>query len=258
MCTVTWRLHADGYDVCFSRDELNRRAPELPPARGRIGDTDTLAPRDGDFGGTWLLVNHHRVTICLLNDYEDPWRPSSDHASLSRGHLPLACATARSAGEAWGLLQRENLDRRLPFTLLVFTPNAHPSRIRWQGGRARYEPALSEDAPLSSSSWRPAEVIAARKAAYRQCIPALPTVADLRAWHLSHDPDRGAHSVLMRRPDAATRSLTHVGVTSDAVVVDYQPIARNPLAPEEPRVLVRFASLPAGSHCDQPTADCME
>jgi hypothetical protein len=257
MCTVTWCLKGDGYDVCFSRDELNCRTPESPPALGRIHETDYVAPRDGAFGGTWLLVNHHGVTICLLNDYEDPWQPSPAQPGLSRGDLPLACATASNADDAWGLLQREDLDRRLPFTLLVFTPNAHPARIRWRGGRARYEPALREDAPLSSSSWRPSEVIAARKAAYRQIVPETPTAADLRAFHFAHTPDRGAHSVLMRRPDAATRSFIHVGVTAKAVVVDYQPIAGSPPVGTA-RMLTRLARLAVRSPDDHLTAPSRE
>jgi hypothetical protein len=231
MCTVTWRHEANGYDVCFSRDELHRRAPESAPAPGRAGDTAYLAPRDGDRGGTWLLANEHGLTFCLLNDYADPWSPPSTAPVLSRGHLPLAVAAARNADEAWSLLGREDLSRRRSFVLLVFAPGHPPARIHGRGGSARYDRAVSDRPPVCSSSWRHNDVVAARVEAYRGTVPARPSSAALRAYHLAHDPDRGAHSVRMIRPDARTRSILHVRVDPRRVRLHYLPLEPSPAPP---------------------------
>ncbi len=80
MCTVSWRAARDGYDLFFNRDELHTRAPELPPALSERDGVRFLAPRDGDHGGTWLAVNEHGLTVCLLNDYANPWRPAAGGA----------------------------------------------------------------------------------------------------------------------------------------------------------------------------------
>lgn len=233
MCTVTWRHDADGYDVCFNRDELHRRAPESPPAPGRAGDTAFLAPRDGERGGTWLLANEHGLTFCLLNDYTDPWSPDASTPTLSRGHLPLAAAASRDADEAWDVLQQAELSRCRSFVLLVFAPGHPPARIHGRGGSARYDRVLSDGPPVSSSSWRPEDVVAARIATYRRTVPVRPSAAALRAYHLAHDPERGAHSVRMIRPDACTQSLLHVRVDRRRVRLHYLPLEPSPTPPPD-------------------------
>jgi len=77
---------------------------------------------------------------------------------------------------------------------------------------------------LTSSSYAPAEVAAARLATYLRLVrdPARPSVGDLAAFHRQHDPVAGAHSIAMSRPDAATRSTIHVSVDRNRVVLAYR------------------------------------
>ena len=88
MCTVTWirPLEAEGYDLLFNRDESLTRGPELGPEPSRQGGTTFLAPRDSDQGGTWLAVNDHGLTVCLLNGYV-PSRGQAPPSWRSRGLL---------------------------------------------------------------------------------------------------------------------------------------------------------------------------
>jgi hypothetical protein len=252
MCTVSWRAARDGLDLFFNRDELHTRAPELPPVREERDGTAFLAPRDGDHGGTWLAVNAHGLTVCLLNDYANPWRPAPGTARHSRGHLVLACATAASLAAVAAEIARQPLARTLPFTLLAVAPGGDALALRWDGAQLHRRPPAAGDLPppLSSSSFATDEVIAARLARFAQTFPTgtAPDADALAAYHRQHDPSAGAHSVLMRRPDAATRSLCHVRVTPERVSLAYAPVRPGPAGRPEvlPAATFTLDRRPAG------------
>lgn len=218
MCTVSWRAARDGYELWFNRDELHTRAPETPPARSECDGVAILAPRDGARGGTWLLANDHGVTICLLNDYANPWRPRDPR---SRGEVVVACAAAPSASAAERIVRALSLERFAPFHLLTLAVDAAPLLLRWDGTKLTQGVASP---PCSSSSFATAEVIAARVRRFRE-------FADLAAYHHQHDSQAGAHSVLMRRADAATRSICHVCINAVRVRLDYAAVTWSEAGP---------------------------
>jgi hypothetical protein len=242
MCTVSWRRERGGYDLFFNRDELHTRAPESPPERGERNGVAFLAPRDGARGGTWLLVNERGVTVCLLNDYASarqivvaasasestvPPLAGARGYALSRGEIVLACAGATSPDDAIASVRAQPLARIAPFHLLVLAPDAEPRLLHWNGQALNERVGGEVSPPFSSSSFATAEVIAARVrrfAAYAR-EPAAPTPDELNAYHRQHDARAGAHSVLMRRTDAATRSICHVQVNAARVRLDYTAVA---------------------------------
>ena len=78
------------FRLFFNRDERRTRRPAIPPAVHRKGDTRFIAPRDGDFGGSWLGVNEHGVSLCLLNGYaaeDETGGLSRTTGSHSRRHV---------------------------------------------------------------------------------------------------------------------------------------------------------------------------
>ena len=226
MCTVSWSRRPGGYDLFFNRDELNTRAPEQPPARQEQAGTSFLAPRDGDHGGTWLLANEFGLTVCLLNDYANRWRPSETGARHSRGHLVLACAAAESPEDVAAIANAQPLGRTLPFQLVTLAPDAPPLVLHWTGSALvrNYDRDLRP--PLSSSSYATNEVIALRTWRFAFFVRGRdePDPADLAAYHRQYYRGSGPHSVLMHRPDAATRSICHVCVDEREVRLDYQPV----------------------------------
>ncbi len=238
MCTVSWRRTRDGYDLFFNRDELTTRAPESPPMRDRRDGIEFLAPRDGARGGTWLVVNEHSVTVCLLNDYANPWRP---HDAFSRGEIVLACAAAANLADVSACVRAQPLSRVAPFHLLALAPGVDPLLLHWGGTELAENRSAMVSAPISSSSFATAEVVAARVRRFSAYVrePAAPTVAELAAYHRQHDPRACAHSVLMRRPDAATRSLCHVQVDGPRVSLAYEAADWTAAGPvmAEPRLL---------------------
>lgn len=226
MCTVSWTAARGGYDLLFNRDELNTRAPELPPAPGVHDGVAALAPRDGDHGGTWLLANEFGLTVALLNDYAAPWRPPAAAPRFSRGHLVFACAAAAGHADVVAAVSRQPLERTPAFHLLALSPAEGAQVLHWDGADLARRVPPPELPLLTSSSFETAAVIARRTWRFGTAVrtPAAPEVRELTAYHRHYDRGEGAPSVLMRRPDASTRSLAHVTVHEGRVDLRYEPV----------------------------------
>ena len=243
MCTVSWSLARESYDLFFNRDELDTRAPEQPPRVLQQEGVSFIAPRDGDHNGTWLLVNELGLTVCLLNDYANPWRPAASVSRLSRGQFVLACAPATDFESLLALMQYQPLERTLPFHLLAVSPGEGTFLLHWDGAALARHNEATLAPPLSSSSYATADVIATRTNRFNSHVRSLaePQPAELFAYHREHRTDAGAHSVLMCRGDAATRSISHVSVNWYQVRFNYRtvlPTAYGPAVSEPAHVLL--------------------
>lgn len=232
MCTVTWRITPTGYDVLFNRDERHERAPETEPHFGWEADTAYLAPRDGDHGGSWLLVNDRGLTVGLLNDYAGP---APTHQRLSRGQVTLACATAGTMEEIEACLGRLPLAQLPSFAVFGVARDGTSAVWRWRGRRLERLQPEPFSAMLTSSSYEPVAVPMQRRRRYVEHVRRRPeiTLELLREFHLHHDPADGAGSVLMRRPDAATRSVSHISVGDGIASFTYSAVTwtTEPTAP---------------------------
>jgi hypothetical protein len=232
MCTLTWRAAVGGgYDLFFNRDERTTRAPELKPrAQTTSGGVSYLAPADGDHGGTWLTLNAHGLTVCLLNYYP---RGVVESGRVSRGGLPLICAACARADEVAAILNAQaNLTDYAPFHLVAIDAAARGVHLRWDGRVLQYLPA---PAFLTSSSFEPARVQARRATEYR-VLGAADSEA-LREFHHHHDETAGAESVCMRRPDACTRSVCEVQVRPESRLLIYEAMNGATAEPTTPVVL---------------------
>ncbi|HSI08161.1 MAG: NRDE family protein [Rariglobus sp.] len=217
MCTLTWRVSAEagGYDLFFNRDERHLRAEERAPVEQRKADgVRYVAPADGDHGGTWLVLNEHGVTVCLLNYYP---RGVVETGVESRGRLPLRCAGGVRVDDVVRRMHEVELGAFAPFHLVAVDAEGGSVWLRWDG-RAMHE----EEAPefLTSSSFEPERVQAARGARWA----AWPgrTAEALAAFQRQHDPAAGAESVCMKRADACTRSVCAVRVRAGVRELGYE------------------------------------
>ncbi len=222
MCTATWLHRPGGYDLLFNRDELKSRAEADPPRRQEGDGTAWLAPVDGDFGGTWIATNAFGVTVALLNGYH---RADAEAAERrSRGLLVLDLAPARDADDVFRRLDEADPARHRTFRLIVLSPDAPVRLAEWDGHRLRVDPDATSRRPLVSSSFDEGRVGEARRAEYhRRFGEAPPTVESLRAFHAATTGGPSAYSVSMERPEAQTRSFTHVTVGPDRVGMRYLP-----------------------------------
>ena len=217
MCTLTWRAAAEtgGYDLFFNRDERHTRAAERAPA-GRRTETGVryAAPEDGDRGGTWLMVNEHGVTVALLNYYP---RGVVEAGEESRGRLPLVCAGCARIDDVVRAMRAVELGKYAPFHLVAVDEGGASVWLKWDG-RAMHEAEAPEF--LTSSSFEPERVQAAR--AGRWAAWTERTAEGLAEFQRQHDPEAGAESVLMRRPDACTRSVCAVRVREGVRELSYE------------------------------------
>ena len=112
MCTLTWFHESDRYQLFFNRDERRTRKPAIPPALRQKGPSRFIAPLDGNFGGTWIGVNEHGLTLCLLNGHagDDVAAPTADYTS--RGLLLTSLIDSRSTAQLARRLRRRPTARR--------------------------------------------------------------------------------------------------------------------------------------------------
>jgi hypothetical protein len=226
MCTVTWIARAGGYEVFMNRDELHTRGEAFLPDEITSevrSPVRRIAPVDRDAGGSWIAVNEYGLSVCLLNHYpaeSSEFSPEEDRAFESRGKLVLELSVARSSDEAARLLNRRDLARYRPFTLLLFDPEGPPRLRRWDG-TGEIVSSNGPAPPVSSSSYDSAAVVSARRETYQRIVGGRPDPDRLTRYHRSHIPDRGPYSVCMHREDGGTKSLTRVVVTPTEVTTHY-------------------------------------
>lgn len=242
MCTVSWRINAEGYEVLFNRDELRSREVALPPRRQRARldepgqGIEFLAPIDPQGGGTWMLVNALGLTLCLTNGYRRA-DAEGDTEWRSRGRLVLELAGCRDADEvSSGLESQVERHPYRSFSVLAFMPHQAPQGWRWgwqtDGSTASELEPFVPHAPLSSSSFDATGAESLRRGLFA-ALPADPDSDDLLALHRAHDGGAGPLTPCMHRPQARTVSLTRVEVDAHSVQIAYAPgpPCRTPLGP---------------------------
>lgn len=220
MCTLSWTLQANGYEVLFNRDEQKSRLRADPPQHFVVGGAHVLMPVDPQGGGTWLSTNQYGVTLALLNYYQGKM---PEGRLLSRGVLVKTLSGARDAEDAAQLLSTQSTRHFAPFSLLCFCPSSlragrGVNLYRWDGEKTTLHLAES---PMVSSARFFEEVSHARRAAYLSKVGDTTSRQRLLDFHSSHDGAPGAKSVCMHRDDAHTVSLSHIMVEDGAVVYDY-------------------------------------
>jgi len=225
VCTLTWLHEAGGYQIFFNRDERRERKPAEPPATRRQGSTRFVAPIDGDFGGCWIAVNEHGLSLALLNGYADGDLAEPPAGFTSRGLLVTSLIDSRSLDQLGRTIRARPLQRFRSFQLLALTPGGGSYLADWRGGELRERRALVPPLLLSSSSYRREEVLRSRAEQFeRLARVGSEARAELHlAFHESHLPERGPRSPCMHRDDARTVSLSWIRVDGAVVCMRYAP-----------------------------------
>ena len=223
MCTVSWVLEDEGYQLLCNRDEKLSRAPALGPQVQVRDGVRFIAPVDGDVGGTWIGVNEFGVALAMLNG---PPKIGAVPPRTSRGLLALDLLSATCQDETSERLRRRHLSAFAPFTLAVLQPGVQNALVlEWDGD----ELARSTEprAPLVSSSFDQTGVESSRRREFARIVGAAGRLdaGVLSAFHQSHSQGPSAHSPCMHRPDAETVSFTRVRVTDSEVTMFYTPAA---------------------------------
>ncbi|MDE1464884.1 NRDE family protein [Spartinivicinus poritis] len=251
MCTISWLVHSDHYEVFFNRDEQKSRAAALPPQLINHSPTLSLMPIDPVGGGSWLAATEYGQIIALLNLYQaDIGEVSSEQQSRGLLVHQLASFTDWQAQQHW----LKQLDYHLyrPFSLFIFTPIWHSqSQLKqllvhqFDWDNQTFQQQQPEHPFFSSSSVATQTVLANRLACYEalrtssntstsaQNESCALTSQDLLQLHRSHQPKASAYSICMHREDAQTVSFSHIKVNPLYTEFDYYP--DSPCQPHEPQ-----------------------
>ena len=224
MCTVTWSLREDGYNLLFNRDELRSRKRAVPPGLRELNGVRYIAPLDKDAGGTWIGVNEWGITFCLLNYYKEPPEKPANFRYTSRGLFLLSLLDCIDLETVKKRLHKMDVSHLRPFVVLAVDDNRFPVSLTWTGVDVRRQFDSPVRPPFSSSSFNTDAGIENRM----QVFAHLPTLEDdkyevdeLLLYHKSHIPRRGPYSVCMHRNDAKTVSFTRITVTRKSVALGY-------------------------------------
>ena len=222
MCTLTYRLTAQGYQLFFNRDEQMTRPQAIKPVVNTL--LHSAYPIDPTGGGTWIAVHQSGVSLALLNYYQaqiDPCRKSF----ISRGVIiPYLLAHIDDIHKQ---LHSMDLSVYQAFQLCVFdsslslqtessaqTENSGQARqYIWDGQQLTFMVLSNKSSlPITSSGVDYDIVYAYRKQQFNQLIDTeKATAADYIRYH-QHQGQSGKCSVKMHREDARTVSFTQINV----------------------------------------------
>ncbi|QUJ69514.1 NRDE family protein (plasmid) [Photobacterium sp. GJ3] len=222
MCTASWRITPEGYELLFNRDERRERPLAQPPARFHSAayQTQALMPIDPLGQGSWIAVNQYGLSLCLLNHYQGETPNSADS---SRGQIVRALAFCPDAASVMSQFSQLRLARFAPFTLLILAPSADTTAqdipaVCWDGKQMLVCPV---DAPVTSSSVAFETVRQNRHETFAQLTSEHISPETLMQFHHSHAPDHGFSSVCMHREHSQTVSLTQVLCNKNTVQMHY-------------------------------------
>ncbi|MBY7661761.1 hypothetical protein F0259_19215 [Vibrio cyclitrophicus] len=209
MCSVSWLLEENGYQVFFNRDEQKARALAMPPKQYRVNGVDIIMPLDPTGGGSWISINEFGLSLCLLNNYQGivPAGPL-----VSRGLLLKNLSSSRNISKLSEAFHQLDLHSFAPFTLLAFAPNLTKNSglviaYMWDGIQQKI---VDTDSPLFSSGVDLERVQAYRKAKYDQLMETGKNQQNLLMFHSHHHSEQPHLATCMHREDAHTVSFTHL------------------------------------------------
>ena len=120
MCvTVIFHKFLKNYPLIIgnNRDEMiNRR---FSPPQILNHNPLIYGPKDLERGGTWLGVNEHKILINILNKWTGKKNFFGSEKYISRGQLVLELLKLKSIEEILEKINTIDLERYLPFHLLV-------------------------------------------------------------------------------------------------------------------------------------------
>ncbi|PHS20094.1 MAG: hypothetical protein COA86_02055 [Kangiella sp.] len=240
MCTLTYRLNENGYELFFNRDEQHSRSKALPPKYQHqlksIYPIDVSAEITPNKNGTWIAVDQYGTSLALLNNYplesNEPFIFNRHYNFSSRGDIILSLLKLQTKenktleiDSIFQHLNQSHLTNYKPFKLIVLSnqltqASGNIYALNWNGKNIEVQTIGIKDLPVTSSSINIKKVHLVRQKTFNtMCSNSLPSSAQLKAYHFSTETDNSM-SVNMFRVDARTVSISHISV-SDEIKFEY-------------------------------------
>lgn len=241
MCTALFHLDESGLAVTMNRDERHERGAEIAPVMNITG-LRWIGPRDSDQGGSWIGVNELGLLCFLLNAYlpgeNKLHRSKNNHPS--RGGLVTRALQHDFDGARAGLEQMADMAPYLPFTM-VLAKVGRACSYDWDGDQLTVTKLLEGWQLFTSSSWQSQQVCEKRQRLFdRWLAEGKPQDGSLPTLNLLSLPGDEAASPMMKRWDAATRSITQVQVerTRQRALLKWWRCDHRAVTPDQPDAIV--------------------
>ncbi len=219
MCTLTYRLTEQGYQLFFNRDEQRTRPQAIQPTKNTL--LKSVYPIDPTGGGTWIAVHENGVSLALLNYYQAQIDPSFKNF-VSRGVIiPHLLSHIDDIHQQ---LLTMDLSVYQAFQLCVFNSDLSIQDDKrekayqyiWDGQQLTFAALSAETSlPITSSGVDFETVSAYRQQQFNHLINAKQaTATDYINYH-QHQGESGKCSVKMYREDAKTVSFTQIEVNQE-------------------------------------------
>jgi len=231
MCTLTFAPTEDGYLAGMNRDESVTRPRSLPPVLRHENGLRILHPHEPS-GGTWIACNSHGSVLALLN-WNDVDRRLLGPKSQTRGGVIPQLIRDRESGATDSHFKALKLDGVFPFRLIgAFLSEKAVVEWRWDGRTTQRLEHPWKRTHWFSSSLSDDRALKARGAVCARAGAEMHSGGQewLRRLHRSHEPERGAFSICVHRPDASTVSYTEIRCGANSVWMGY--ISGNPCLKE--------------------------
>ncbi len=223
MCTVTYVPSSSGYFLTSNRDEKNTRAKALLPAIYNINGVSLIFPKDGNAGGTWIVLKENGDSLCLLNGAFETFADTGLYKK-SRGKIVTEIAVENNLVHAF---QNISLQETAPFTLIIVNEK-QLFECRWDGEK-KYCKTLDNSTThiWSSATLYDTEQQYKRKNWFAQWqkIIAEPTQQDLFNFHTNTGDGNVEDNLVMNRNDKYfTVSITGIAVNKTEYSMQYEDI----------------------------------
>ncbi|MDA9557346.1 NRDE family protein [Vibrio sp.] len=224
MCSLTWMLTPQGYEIFFNRDEQRTREAALSPQSFKVHHTQVMMPIDPVGQGSWIATNEFGLSVCLLNLYQGDIPKG---ILISRGQLVRALSASRNVQQVFEALNQLSLNQYAPFTLVIFDSEltrhkGHVFAMEWDG---HYLNSRVLEEPVFSSGVDFDNVMVYREQSYLALIGRDQNVEPQREkhyqYHAHHHEDLAHLSPCMHRSDAKTVSFTHIEVKNKVPIMKY-------------------------------------
>lgn len=227
MCTVTY-VPLKGYDFILTsnRDEAITRTEVAFPSKSLIATHQTVFPKDGKAGGTWIATSK-KLTVCLLNGAFVKHQSTPPYR-MSRGKMLLAAFEYEDFETFKSSFDFKGIE---PFTLvLVYRSNSEVLlyEMRWDGVKL-YSKELYSHKPYiwASATLYSDDVIKERKQLFANFYESFGyTQQEIIAFHQFENGDK-ENAILMDRGDKKTISVTSISSLQEGVTITYNDLIQS-------------------------------
>ncbi|HKI44549.1 MAG TPA: NRDE family protein [Balneolales bacterium] len=225
MCTVTFYPISDNhYYLSMNRDEARTRSRARPPEPGTSGTVSYVRPIDGDKGGTWIGVNQHGLSLCIMNWHSVKQPIGDSNEFISRGWIIPNLMDSINLEDCDHQLKQLSLDKTKPFRLLGIQPSPLAAKEwSWDMHELHVRNLPVKQNIWTSSGWKPDHVHNTRKRVFDKFWHHhdLIDVGNIQTLHATQLPEPGPLAISMSHPKAMTVSNTIIELTPTETIMHY-------------------------------------